>query len=190
MAVTLTKEFWTNLVLFVVACLALGLSIWAFATPCKKEGFGERAQKPIVCYTNNSNVTFDLHLNSGDPKPQICQQADGSSGPCKDSLVPNDTECFMSTGSVNYVPRVTASWAKTKYLGFNVDSYSGGRGTYEANVNSANNDDFWCNFRPTLGYFAPGKHASLDCCNRHDGGWTAAKAKGQNGFTDGCTASQ
>jgi hypothetical protein len=40
MAVTLTKEFWTNLVLFVVACVALGLSIWAFATPCKKDKFG------------------------------------------------------------------------------------------------------------------------------------------------------
>jgi hypothetical protein len=39
MAVTLTKEFWANLVLFVVACVALGLSIWAFATPCKKDGF-------------------------------------------------------------------------------------------------------------------------------------------------------
>uniref|UniRef100_A0A6C0LCU7 Uncharacterized protein n=1 Tax=viral metagenome TaxID=1070528 RepID=A0A6C0LCU7_9ZZZZ len=40
MAVTLTKKFWTNFVLFVVACVALGLSIWAFATPCKKDGFG------------------------------------------------------------------------------------------------------------------------------------------------------
>ena len=39
MAVTLTKEFWTNLVIFVVACVALGLSIWALATPCKKDGF-------------------------------------------------------------------------------------------------------------------------------------------------------
>ena len=37
MAVTLTREF---LVLFVVACVALGLSIWAFAKPCKKDGFG------------------------------------------------------------------------------------------------------------------------------------------------------
>ena len=40
MAVKLTKEFWINVVLFVVACVALGLSIWAFATPCKKDGFG------------------------------------------------------------------------------------------------------------------------------------------------------
>ena len=40
MAVTLTKEFWTNVVLFVVACVALGLSIWALATPCKKDKFG------------------------------------------------------------------------------------------------------------------------------------------------------
>ena len=41
MAVTLTKEFWTNLVLFVVACVALGLSIWAFNVPCKKDKFGD-----------------------------------------------------------------------------------------------------------------------------------------------------
>ena len=46
MAVTLTKEFWTNFVLFVVACVALGLSICAFATPCKKEGFGDQPSYP------------------------------------------------------------------------------------------------------------------------------------------------
>ena len=37
MAVKLTK---TNLLLFVVAFVALGLSIWALATPCKKDKFG------------------------------------------------------------------------------------------------------------------------------------------------------
>jgi len=47
MAVTLTKEFWINFVLFVVACVALGLSIWAFATPCKKDGFGDESGEPI-----------------------------------------------------------------------------------------------------------------------------------------------
>ena len=40
MAVTLTKEFYINFGLFLFACLALALSIWAFATPCKKDGFG------------------------------------------------------------------------------------------------------------------------------------------------------
>ena len=45
MAVTLTKEFRANFVLFVVACVALGLSIWAFATPCKKDGFGNLLQQ-------------------------------------------------------------------------------------------------------------------------------------------------
>jgi len=39
MAVKLTKEFWINVVLFVAVCVALGLSIWAFATPCKKDTF-------------------------------------------------------------------------------------------------------------------------------------------------------
>ena len=44
MAVTLTREFGQILyyfVLFVVVCVALGLSIWAFATPCKKDKFGD-----------------------------------------------------------------------------------------------------------------------------------------------------
>ena len=44
MKIELTKEFWTNLVLFVVACVALGLSIWAINTPCKNEKFGEYAR--------------------------------------------------------------------------------------------------------------------------------------------------
>lgn len=30
------KEFWFNVILFIVACVALGIAIWAFATPCKK----------------------------------------------------------------------------------------------------------------------------------------------------------
>ena len=41
MAVTLTKEFYINFGLFLFACVALALSIWAFATPCKKDGFGD-----------------------------------------------------------------------------------------------------------------------------------------------------
>ena len=47
MAVKFTIEFWINVVLFVVTCVALGLSIWAFATPCKKDGFEN----------NNANLT-------------------------------------------------------------------------------------------------------------------------------------
>jgi len=41
MAVTLTREFYINFGLFLFACIALGLSIWAFAKPCKKDGFGD-----------------------------------------------------------------------------------------------------------------------------------------------------
>ena len=40
MAVTFTREFYINFGLFLFACLALALSIWAFAKPCKKDGFG------------------------------------------------------------------------------------------------------------------------------------------------------
>ena len=41
MAVTLTKKFWINLVLFIVACVVLGLSIWAFTKPCNRDKFGD-----------------------------------------------------------------------------------------------------------------------------------------------------
>ena len=36
MAVQLTKEFWLNIILFLITAIALGIAIWAFATPCKK----------------------------------------------------------------------------------------------------------------------------------------------------------
>uniref|UniRef100_A0A6C0LHH1 Uncharacterized protein n=1 Tax=viral metagenome TaxID=1070528 RepID=A0A6C0LHH1_9ZZZZ len=40
MAVTFTKEFYINFGLFLFACLALVLSIWAFSKRCKKDKFG------------------------------------------------------------------------------------------------------------------------------------------------------
>lgn len=49
MAVTFTKEYYINLGLFIVALVALGLSIWAFATPCKKEGFGNQPEFGDSC---------------------------------------------------------------------------------------------------------------------------------------------
>ena len=42
------KQFLFNTILFVVACVVLGLSIWALATPCKKDGFGNLKGCPIV----------------------------------------------------------------------------------------------------------------------------------------------
>lgn len=41
MAVTFTKEFWTNLILFIVACVALALSIFALNVRCKNDSFGD-----------------------------------------------------------------------------------------------------------------------------------------------------
>ena len=35
-----SQNFYTNVVLFVLALVVLGLSIWAFVAPCKKDGFG------------------------------------------------------------------------------------------------------------------------------------------------------
>ena len=80
MAVTLTKEFWTNFVLFVVACLALGLSIWAFAKPCKKDRFGsDCAPTCSDCSDWNDNlIPLDLYnLNPTLYKNQCSNVGDG-----------------------------------------------------------------------------------------------------------------
>lgn len=39
-----SNEFYTNVALFVLALVVLGLSIWAFVTPCKKDGFGDQVE--------------------------------------------------------------------------------------------------------------------------------------------------
>ena len=57
MAVTLTKKFWTNLIIFVVACVALGLSIWAFATACKKDGFGDQPSSSLLYFDANCSFS-------------------------------------------------------------------------------------------------------------------------------------
>ena len=56
MAVTFTREFYINFGLFLFVCLALGLSIWAFATPCKKDGFGDSNHFKNA---NMSTISFD-----------------------------------------------------------------------------------------------------------------------------------
>lgn len=68
MAVQLTKE---NVILFVVACVALGLSIWAFATPCKKDGFGDtrtysdfKKISHLTPVTNNKGVMNPWAINN------------------------------------------------------------------------------------------------------------------------------
>jgi len=72
MAVTFTKEFWTNLVLFVVACVALGLSIWAFATPCKKDGFGKVEFGSVCCPDGNDCKEYP-GCNDPEGNPYKCQ---------------------------------------------------------------------------------------------------------------------
>jgi hypothetical protein len=37
-----SQNFYTNVALFVLALVVLGLSIWAFVAPCKKDGFGDQ----------------------------------------------------------------------------------------------------------------------------------------------------
>ena len=58
MAVTLTRNFYINSGLFLFACLALALSIWALLKPCKKSGFGDSVKtfpnKRDIVNLNNS----------------------------------------------------------------------------------------------------------------------------------------
>ena len=42
------NQFLTNFVLFIFACVALGLSIWALATPCKKDTFKNQELKDDI----------------------------------------------------------------------------------------------------------------------------------------------
>lgn len=57
-----TKEFWMNLVLFVFACIVLGLSIWALMLPCKnKEPFGDYSNEH--CYDD-----INMKLSQYTPK--------------------------------------------------------------------------------------------------------------------------
>ena len=96
MSVTLTKEFWTNLVLFVVACVALGLSIWAFVKPCKKDKFGDGFKingnieygklqndddECIVQYANICNKScFKCNQNYICPKDKTCKEGEFTPG--------------------------------------------------------------------------------------------------------------
>ena len=79
MAVTLTKEFWTNFVLFVVACVALGLSIWAFATPCKKDGFGS-ACAPNGPDWNDNLISLDKYNSNPTLYKNQCSNAHPGEG--------------------------------------------------------------------------------------------------------------
>lgn len=61
MAVTFTREFYINFGLFLFACLALGLSIWAFVLPCKKDKFGiDSSCGEMSCEEINSIYTNNL----------------------------------------------------------------------------------------------------------------------------------
>ncbi len=61
MAVTLTREFYTNGILFIVALVALVLSILAFAKPCKKDKF-KNDDEPII-FHNEKICRIFTHNN-------------------------------------------------------------------------------------------------------------------------------
>lgn len=107
MAVTLTKEFWTNLVLFVVACVALGLSIWSLVTPCKKDKFGNtmtnsglkscktpddcNQNEMEVCVDSNKNVAINSCEDFCDCRSQISEIKYGCSS---DDYCPTTSKCI------------------------------------------------------------------------------------------------
>ena len=110
MAVKLTKEFWINVVLFIVACVALGLSIWAFATPCKKDGFGDLKEGcPIVnfdgCSEYGKNEPLDnctgTPVNLGNAGKFCCPNInfDGCSEHGKDEPLDNCTGTPVNLGN-------------------------------------------------------------------------------------------
>jgi hypothetical protein len=48
-----SKQFYTNVTLFILALVVLGLSIWAIVAPCKKDKFGGEILSAKDCYNNN-----------------------------------------------------------------------------------------------------------------------------------------
>lgn len=86
-----SQNFYTNVTLFVLALVVLGLSIWAFVAPCKKDGFGDQdcvgqddqwaACGPQVSSPYNWNC---CDLNG---KKRTCQE--GAFGPGKWTCMPN-----------------------------------------------------------------------------------------------------
>ena len=50
-----SQNFYTNVALFVLALIVLGLSIWAFVTPCKKDGFGDNRRG---CCPNDAPIGY------------------------------------------------------------------------------------------------------------------------------------
>ena len=47
-----SKQFYTNVILFVLSLVVLGLSIWAFVAPCKNDKFSNILNADD-CYNNN-----------------------------------------------------------------------------------------------------------------------------------------
>lgn len=76
-----SKQFYTNVILFVLSLIVLGLSIWAFVAPCKKDKFGgeilseedcddeediENCRKTMEALSNNIDVQYSgLAANRG-----------------------------------------------------------------------------------------------------------------------------
>ena len=48
-----SKQFYTNVILFVLSLIVLGLSIWAFVVPCKNDKFSNILNAED-CYNNNN----------------------------------------------------------------------------------------------------------------------------------------
>jgi len=82
MAVTFTREFYINFGLFLFACVALGLSIWAFATPCKKDGFGKVEFGSVCCPDDVSDCPYSCKGQPKCPEGETCKYTGSSITGC------------------------------------------------------------------------------------------------------------
>ena len=124
MAVTLTRNFYINSGLFLFACLALALSIWAFLKPCKKDGFGDSVktfpnEKSCVKYAKNNENAKDycswgnLNCNSDNDCPPH-PFSKGQKTPCvcpgQNSNSCNQKVCKITNNLPYCIPTTDGKW--------------------------------------------------------------------------------
>lgn len=133
MAVQLTKEFWFNIILFLITCIALGIAIWAFAKPCKKDSFG------IISSNDNCPFITKFYNKSGCSLKIINGQADPTYGlkPPVGTIIDDGTDydyCIAYNWIINIYSGVGATG---DYLGTASVSIKGsGNGPYLLDSNN------------------------------------------------------
>ena len=62
---TYNRQFLFNTILFVVACVVLGLSIWALVAKCKNDNFGNSDDTYLKCDFSNKFYPINVNTLSG-----------------------------------------------------------------------------------------------------------------------------